>query len=599
MRDEIKAAYGKKSMKIVEINWQAIDATFDALTQVQVPAEWATLELPEEKCETSDKPSYITNILEPINRQEGNDLSVGDLIDNGMLGGFMPMGTAAYEKRGVALEVPEWSVDKCTMCNECAFICPHAAIRPFLADEVELKGALEGFITREMRGADGLQYRIQVSLEDCTGCGLCVEVCPAKEKALALQPYDTQKEQAINWAFAMTLSHKVNPVKKFSVKGSQFEKPLLEFSGACSGCGETPYVKLLTQLYGDRMMIANTTGCSSIWGASSPATPYTTNDAGQGPAWSNSLFEDNAEYGLGMHVANQTKRDRLAKKVTAALAAEVGADDTKALLADWLANKDEGDGSRQRATKLATALRDETDERLQAILADEDMLVKPSQWIIGGDGWAYDIGYAGIDHILATNEDVNILVMDNELYAITGGQMSKATPTSAIAKFAAGGKKTKKKDLGMMAIAYNDVYVAQIAIEANPMQAIKAISEAESYPGPSVIIGYTPCINHGLRGGMSQTIKESKEAVESGYWQLYRYDPRLAAKGKDPMRIDYKKADFSKMSDFLEQQTRFSALRSVKKDEQEVQDMLHQTVDAMMARSENYNRLAAYKKNKV
>lgn len=586
-------------MKIVEINWQAIDATFDALTQVEVPAEWATLELPEEKADTATKPSYITNILEPINRQEGNDLSVGDLIDNGMLGGFMPMGTSAYEKRGVALEVPEWSVDKCTMCNECAFICPHAAIRPFLADEAELNEAPEGFITREMRGADGLQYRIQVSLEDCTGCGLCVEVCPAKEKALALKPYDAQKEQAINWAFAMTLSQKINPVKKFSVKGSQFEKPLLEFSGACSGCGETPYVMLLTQLYGDRMMIANTTGCSSIWGASSPATPYTTNDAGQGPAWSNSLFEDNAEYGLGMHVANQIKRDRLANKVTAALAAELGSDDTKALLTDWLTNKDEGEGSRQRASKLAAALKTETNEGLQAILADEDMLVKPSQWIIGGDGWAYDIGYAGIDHLLATNEDVNILVMDNELYANTGGQMSKATPTSAIAKFAAGGKKTKKKDLGMMAIAYNDVYVAQIAIEANPMQAIKAIQEAENYPGPSLIIGYTPCINHGLRGGMSQTIKESKDAVESGYWQLYRYDPRLAAKGKDPMRIDYKKADFSKMSDFLEQQTRFSALRSVKKDEQEVQDMLHHTVEAMTERSENYNRLAAYKKSKV
>lgn len=599
MRDEIKAAYGKKSMKIVEINWQAIDATFDALTQVEVPAEWATLELPEEKADTATKPSYITNILEPINRQEGNDLSVGDLIDNGMLGGFMPMGTSAYEKRGVALEVPEWSVDKCTMCNECAFICPHAAIRPFLADEAELNEAPEGFITREMRGADGLQYRIQVSLEDCTGCGLCVEVCPAKEKALALKPYDAQKEQAINWAFAITLSQKINPVKKFSVKGSQFEKPLLEFSGACSGCGETPYVKLLTQLYGDRMMIANTTGCSSIWGASSPATPYTTNDAGQGPAWSNSLFEDNAEYGLGMHVANQIKRDRLANKVTAALAAELGSDDTKALLTDWLTNKDEGEGSRQRASKLAAALKTETNEGLQAILADEDMLVKPSQWIIGGDGWAYDIGYAGIDHLLATNEDVNILVMDNELYANTGGQMSKATPTSAIAKFAAGGKKTKKKDLGMMAIAYNDVYVAQIAIEANPMQAIKAIQEAENYPGPSLIIGYTPCINHGLRGGMSQTIKESKDAVESGYWQLYRYDPRLAAKGKDPMRIDYKKADFSKMPDFLEQQTRFSALRSVKKDEQEVQDMLHHTVESMTERSENYNRLAAYKKSKV
>ncbi|MDR0921162.1 MAG: pyruvate:ferredoxin (flavodoxin) oxidoreductase [Lactobacillales bacterium] len=596
MRDEIKAAYGKKSMKIVETNWKAIDATFAELRHIEIPQEWATLEVAEEKVDNSGKPAYITNILEPINRQEGNQLSVKDLIDNGMLGGVMPMGTAAYEKRGIALQVPEWSPEKCTMCNECAFVCPHAAIRPFLADEEEMSEAPEGFITREMRGADGLQYRIQVSLEDCTGCGLCVAVCPAKEKALAMKPYEEQKEEAINWAFAMTLSQKVNPVKKFSVKGSQFEKPLLEFSGACAGCGETPYIKLITQLYGDRMMIANTTGCSSIWGASSPATPYTTNEEGQGPAWSNSLFEDNAEYGLGMHVANQTKRDRLAIKVEAALQTGVGTEDTKALLRDWLDYKNEGEGSRQRATKLAAALKEESDEQLQAILADEEMFVKPSQWIIGGDGWAYDIGFGGIDHVLATNEDVNILVMDNELYANTGGQMSKATPTSAIAKFAAGGKKTKKKDLGMMAISYNDVYVAQIAIEANPMQAIKAIAEAESYPGPSLIIGYTPCINHGLRGGMSQTIRESKEAVESGYWQLYRYDPRLAAKGKDPMRIDFKKADFDKMETFLEQQTRFSALRNVKKDEEEVQEMLHHTVEDMEERSENYNRLASLKK---
>lgn len=595
LKEEVNAAYGKKSMKIVETNWQAIDETFNALKKIEIPAEWATLEVPVAKSSDEDKPAYVKNILEPINRQEGNELSVGDLIDNGMLAGVMPMGTAAYEKRGIALEVPEWISENCTMCNECAFVCPHAAIRPFLATDEELTEAPAGFITRDMRGADGLKYRIQVSLEDCTGCGLCVEACPAKEKALKLEPYEDQKEQAVNWAFAMTLKQKANPVKKFSVKGSQFEQPLIEFSGACAGCGETPYVKLLTQLYGDRMMIANTTGCSSIWGASSPATPYTVDQNGRGPAWSNSLFEDNAEYGLGMHIANQSKRTRLANKVLQAVNAGLGTDDTRALMQDWLDHLAEGEGTQQRAAKLVAALSEESDEQLQAILADQDMFAKPSQWIIGGDGWAYDIGFGGIDHILASGEDVNILVMDNEVYANTGGQMSKATPASAIAKFAAGGKKTKKKDLGMIAMTYRDVYVAQISIEANPTQAIKAIAEAESYNGPSLIIGYTPCINHGLRGGMSQSIKESKDAVESGYWSLYRFDPRQADKGKDPMRLDFKKADFDKMNAFLENQTRFSALHNIKKDGDVVEEMLNQTVEDMEARSESYAELAKKK----
>ncbi|MEO1768227.1 pyruvate:ferredoxin (flavodoxin) oxidoreductase [Candidatus Enterococcus ferrettii] len=591
LKGEVEAAYGKKSKVVVERNWQAIDETFAALKKVEIPAEWAELEVrPAPKADQS-KPAYVRNILEPINRQEGNQLSVNDLIENGMLGGVMPLGTAAYEKRGIALEVPEWIPEACTMCNECAFICPHAAIRPFLANEEEMEQAPEGFITRDMRGKDGLKYRIQVSLEDCTGCGLCAEVCPAKEKALVMKSYEEQKEQAINWAFAMTLQQKENPAKKFSVKGSQFEQPLLEFSGACAGCGETPYIKLLTQLYGDRMMIANTTGCSSIWGGSSPATPYTVNVDGRGPAWSNSLFEDNAEYGLGMHIANETKRNRVANKMHEALAQDLGSEDTKALMQNWIDHMLEGEGSQQRAAKLAAALSEENDPALQSILKDKDMFAKPSQWIIGGDGWAYDIGFSGIDHVLASGEDVNIFVMDNELYANTGGQMSKATPTAAIAKFAAGGKKTKKKDLGMIAMTYRDVYVAQVAIEANPAQTLKAIREAETYPGPSIIIGYTPCINHGIRGGMSKSIEESIEAVESGYWQLYRFDPRQADKGKDPLRIDYKKADFSKMNDFLEGQTRFSALHNIKQDTAEVEEMLNQTVDDAEKRLENYSEL--------
>lgn len=592
LKAEVDAAYGKKSRTIVERNWQAIDATVAELKKFEIPAEWAEIEVqPLFNGKGQDKPDYIRNILEPINRQEGNQLSVNDLIENGMLGGVMPSGTAAYEKRGIALEVPEWIPEACTMCNECAFICPHAAIRPFLADEEEMEAAPEGFITRDMRGKDGFKYRIQVSLEDCTGCGLCVEACPAKEKALVMKSYEDQKEQAMNWAFAMTLRQKENPAKKFSVKGSQFEQPLLEFSGACAGCGETPYVKLLTQLFGNRMMIANTTGCSSIWGGSAPATPYTVDKDGRGPAWSNSLFEDNAEYGLGMHMANETKRNRLANKVTAALEKGIGSESTKVLLQDWLDHMAEGEGSQQRAAKLRAVLGQETDEDLQSILADHEMFAKPSQWIIGGDGWAYDIGFSGIDHVLASGEDVNILVMDNEVYANTGGQMSKATPSAAIAKFAAGGKKTKKKDLGMIAMTYRDVYVAQVAIEANPTQALKAIQEAEAYPGPSLVIGYTPCINHGIRGGMSKSIEESVKAVESGYWPLYRFDPVRAQKGKDPMRIDFKKTDFSKMNAFLEGQTRFSALHNIKKDDALVEEMLNQTVEDMEERAKSYEEL--------
>lgn len=595
LKAEVDKTYGKKSHAIVEKNWQAIDETFDALHRVDVPEEWATLSEVNEKKDRK-VPAFVTNILEPMNRQEGDDLSVKDLIDNGMLGGTIPMGTSAYEKRGIALEVPEWISDKCIMCNQCAFVCPHAAIRPFLADEDEMEDAPEGYITRDMKGPDGKKYRIQVSLDDCTGCGLCAEVCPAPGKALVMKPYDTQKNQAVNWAFAMTLRQKANPVKKESVKGSQFEKPLMEFSGACAGCGETPYIKLITQLYGDRLMLANTTGCSSIYGASAPVTPYTVNEKGQGPAWSNSLFEDNAEFGYGMHVANEAKRQRLANKVRQALEEKLGSGEAQKAMTDWLAHMEESKNTQSRASQLTAALLNETNPFLRNILKEKNYFTKISQWIIGGDGWAYDIGFGGIDHVLASGEDINFFVMDNELYANTGGQMSKATPTSAIAKFAAGGKKTAKKDLGMIAATYGNVYVAQISLEANPAQAIKAITEAESYPGPSIIIGYAPCINHGLKGGMRLTLQESKEAVEAGYWQLYRYDPRLAARGKDPMRLDYKKADFSKIPEFVQKQTRFSALHNIKQNDSEVNSMLKKTADDMKERSETYERLATMRK---
>ncbi|MFD1317455.1 pyruvate:ferredoxin (flavodoxin) oxidoreductase [Loigolactobacillus zhaoyuanensis] len=590
LKREIEQSYVKSSHEVITSNWQAIDETFAAIHQIEIPSDWASID-PNTQSKPRHLPAYVTNILEPISRQEGDQLSVKDLIDNGMLAGAMPLGSAAYEKHGLALEVPEWDADKCIMCNQCSFVCPHAAIRPFLADDDEMATAPDGFITRDMRGPDGLKYRIQVSVEDCTGCGLCVAACPAKDKALVMKPYEDQKKQALNWAFAMTLDQKTNPAKKSSVRGSQFEKPLLEFSGACSGCGETPYIKLLTQLYGDHMMIANTTGCSSIWGGSSPATPYTVNSQGQGPAWSNSLFEDNAEFGFGMYMASTVKRERLANQVRAALTKKIGSKETQACLSDWLTHMDAGEDTQQRANKLTTALQIETESDLQVILDNKDLFAKISQWMIGGDGWAYDINVGGIDHVLSSGADVNIFVMDNELYANTGGQMSKATPISAVAKFATGGKQTTKKDLGMLATSYGNVYVAQISLEANQAQALKAIIEAENYPGPSLIIGYTPCINHGLKNGMSHSIEEAKEAVESGYWQLYRYDPRRLEQGKNPMQLDFKKPNFEQIPAFLEKQTRFACLHNIKQSDAEVATMLAQTTTDMRKRLVKYDEL--------
>ncbi|MDB7387662.1 pyruvate:ferredoxin (flavodoxin) oxidoreductase, partial [Enterococcus faecium] len=561
LKEEALKSYGHKSMAIVEKNIQAIDRTIELLHEVVIPENWKTLEMPE-KINKRNK-GYVQEILEPVNAQEGNHLSVGTLVANGMTTGEMPLGTASVEKRGVALEVPEWISDRCTMCNECAFVCPHAAIRPFLADEEEMEEAPEGFIVREMRGADGVKYRIQVSVEDCTGCGLCVEACPAKGKALVMKPYEEQKEQAMNWAFAMTLRQKENPVKgKNTVLSTQFNQPLLEFSGACSGCGETPYVKLLTQMFGDRMMIANATGCSSIWGGASPASPYTTNECGQGPAWSNSLLEDNAEFGYGMLLAAQTRREALANSIKEVLPKV--SEELRELMEDWLEHLFESEGTQQRAAKLQAAIENERSivPELEDIYKRRDLFVKNSQWMIGGDGWAYDIGFGGIDHVLASGADVNILVLDNEVYSNTGGQTSKATPASAIAKFSASGKYASKKDLGMMAMTYGNVYVAQIASGANQMQTIKAFEEAEKYPGPSLIIAYTPCITHGLLGGMKESLKEAKEAVSSGYWSLYRYNPTMVEKNKKPMTLDYKKPDFSTMPDFMRKQVRFSSLEN-------------------------------------
>ncbi|WP_071131594.1 pyruvate:ferredoxin (flavodoxin) oxidoreductase [Enterococcus timonensis] len=591
LKESAQKAYGKKSQAIVEKNIAAIDGAVALLHRVDVPEDWAqAVEIQKEL--PSHLPKFFYEISEPVNALEGESISVKDLADHGLTEGAMPVGTTQYEKRGIALEVPEWNADFCIQCNECAFVCPHAAIRPFLANEKEMEEAPEGFIVKTMKGSDGLLYRIQVSIEDCTGCGLCVEACPKAGAALKMMPYETQKEEAMDWAFAMTLNAKENPIKNNNtVLATQFNKPLFEFSSACSGCGETPYLKLLTQMFGDRMMISNATGCSSIYGGSFPVTPYTKNDQGQGPAWSNSLFEDNAEFGFGMYLANQTRREKLAQDLIAY--AKESSEEIQVLISDWLEHFSTGEGTRQRAEKLLAALTAENEQRptthLLHLLEQKDQFAKPSQWLIGGDGWAYDIGFGGIDHVLATGEDVNILVLDNEVYANTGGQTSKATPTSAIAKFASSGKYFGKKDLGMMAMSYGNIYVAQIASGANQMQTIRAFEEAEKFPGPSLIIAYVPCINHGLKAGMSQTLAEAKEAVESGYWSLYRYNPLLEENGKVPMVLDFKKPDFSLMPDFMRKQTRFSALETTNPDQ--AGQLFAKTVSDAKRRFYSYARL--------
>lgn len=563
LKESAIATYGKKDMKVAEKNIIAMDQTVANLHKVDVPESWVNPETTLAEKASTDRPAYVKNILEPVNRLEGDALTVGDLIANGMVSGAYPAGTAAYEKRGIALEVPEWISENCTMCNECAFVCPHAAIRPILTDEAEMASAPEGFMTRKMRGKDGLEYRIQVSPMDCTGCNLCAETCPAKDKALVMKPFEeVAAKENPNWSFAINVKPKKNPGKKNTVPGSQFEQPLLEFSGACAGCGETPYVKLLTQMFGDRMMIANATGCSSIWGASAPATPYTVNDQGHGPAWGNSLLEDNAEYGYGMYLANQTMRKALSNKVSKALNEETLSANLRDALVDWQTNMAVSEDTRERAEQLQLALLSEMQGNaiLESIYNDRELFIKRSQWMLGGDGWAYDIGFGGIDHVLASGEDVNIFVMDNEVYSNTGGQSSKATPTAAIAKFASGGKSVGKKDLGIMAMSYGNIYVAQIAMGASKRQTLKAIEEAEAYPGPSLIIAYTPCINHGISSGMKTMLTETQKAVECGYWSLYRYNPALEAKGKNPMIMDFKKVDFDQFEDFLKRETRYSAL---------------------------------------
>lgn len=593
LKDAIKENYGHKGDRIVEMNWKAVDAALEALEKVEIPAEWANAETEAAATSEDDRPEFIRNILEPINKQKGDSLPVSAFV--GREDGHFPQGTAAYEKRNIAINIPEWQVDNCIQCNQCSLACPHAVIRPFLLNEEELKNAPEGFVTKKAIGKqfEGLQYRIQVSPLDCTGCGVCAEVCPAKEKALVMKPNATQVEkEKDNWEYASKhVSIKDGLMDKFSIKGSQFCQPLLEFSGACAGCGETPYAKLVTQLFGDRMIIANATGCSSIWGGSAPSTPYTTNKDGHGPAWANSLFEDNAEFGYGMYLGMEQNRDRLADRARAAIEANLGADLNEALQ-NWLDNKDKGEESKEAARKLIPVLEKYAaqSEEVAEILNNKEYLVKKSHWIFGGDGWAYDIGFGGLDHVLASGADVNVLVFDTEVYSNTGGQASKSTPTAAVAKFAAAGKRIRKKDLGMMAMSYGYVYVAQIALGADMNQAIKAIKEAEAYPGPSLIIAYAPCINHGIRGGMSQSINQEKAAVKAGYWHLYRFNPELAEKGENPFILDSKEPTES-FQDFLRSEVRYTSLE--KTFPEVAQEYFEKAEADAKARYASYKRLAA------
>lgn len=588
LKDAVVTSYGKKGQKIVDMNNGAIDKGIEAVVKVEIPASWKDAVDPV----TTKKavPAFVKDILEPMNRQEGDKLAVSAFDD--LADGTFPSGTAAYEKRGIAINVPEWQVDNCIQCNQCAFVCPHAVIRPALMTDAEKDAAPAVMTSKPAVGAKGLHYAITVSPLDCTGCGNCAQVCPAKEKALVMKPLATQEANGASFEYAINeVAPKENPMNKNTVKGSQFEKPLLEFSGACAGCGETPYAKLVTQLFGDRMMIANATGCSSIWGASAPAMPYTTNQFGRGPAWANSLFEDNAEYGFGMFLGANAVRETLATDIQTAVDAGGMSEELKASFADWIANIHEGEGTRDRADKLTALLEAEKADNavLNSIYENKDFFVKRSQWIFGGDGWAYDIGYGGLDHVLASGEDVNVLVFDTEVYSNTGGQSSKSTPAAAIAQFAATGKKTKKKDLGMMAMSYGYVYVAQIAMGADKNQTLKAIAEAEAYKGPSLIIAYSPCINHGLRLGMGNSHLETKRAVESGYWSMYRFNPTLKDSDKNPFVLDSKEptADFK---EFILGEVRYSSLKRAFPDTADA--LFDKTAADAKERYENYKKLA-------
>ena len=591
MKDAIVKSYGKKGENIVNMNYAAVDRGGEYI-KVQVPDEWSQITAKFEVPNGNRlAPEFVQNIANTVNSQCGDTLPVSSFVDYS--DGTMPAGTTAFEKRGVAVMVPSWDADKCIQCNNCAFVCPHAVIRPFLLTEEEAeKAPKELKLTQGKAVLKDYKFAISVSVLDCTGCGNCADVCPAKEKALVMVSAQEQQHEQANFDYLNTkIGYKDTVVNKTAnLKNAQFAQPLFEFSGACAGCGETPYIKNITQLFGDRMMIANATGCSSIYGASFPASPYCTDAKGHGPAWQNSLFEDNAEFGLGMKLGSDRARETVANYMEKGLLCECCTEEMKVLFRQWLDNRNDYANTREVADKLIPLIEKCGCECCTKLTEYKHFIPSRSQWIFGGDGWAYDIGYGGLDHVLASGENINVLVLDTEVYSNTGGQSSKSTPAGAIAKFAASGKKIRKKDLGMMAMSYGYVYVAQVAMGSNPAQYMNAIKEAEAYDGPSLIIAYSPCINHGLKAGMGLSQREEKLAVECGYWHLYRYNPLLENEGKNPFSLDSREPDWTKFQDFLKSEVRFSSLYKLFPDR--AQELLERTEEFAKIRLETYKRLA-------
>ena len=594
MKAAAKATYGKKGDKIVQMNYDAIDAGAKHVVKIEVPESWKTAG--EESLTGAavtgarqDAVDFVNNIQKKINAQMGNTLPVSAFKD--YVDGSTPSGTSAYEKRGVAVDVPVWDVNKCIQCNQCSYVCPHAAIRPVAMTEAEAAAAPEGMQYKDMTGMPGYKFAITISAYDCTGCGSCVNVCPDKIQAITMQNFEANEAEQAYFDYGVSVPDKAEVIAKFkenSVKGSQFKQPLLEFSGACAGCGETPYAKLITQLFGDRMYIANATGCSSIWGNSSPSTPYTVNAKGQGPAWDNSLFEDNAEFGYGMLLAQNAIRGGLKEKVESVMASAEASEEVKAACKEWLDTYNCGATNGAATDKLVAALEGIDCDTCKDIVKKKDFLAKKSQWVFGGDGWAYDIGFGGVDHILASGKDINVMVFDTEVYSNTGGQSSKSTNIGAIAQFAAGGKDVKKKDLASIAMSYGYVYVAQIAMGADMNQCVKAIAEAEAYPGPSLIIAYAPCINHGIKIGMSKAQTEEKNAVAVGYWNNFRYNPALAAEGKNAFTLD-SKAPSGDYKAFLNGEVRYNAL--VRQDPEKADRLFEKSEENAKARYAYLNKL--------
>ncbi len=590
MKKAIYKTYGRKGEEIVNMNYAAIDRG-GQVEKVEVPAAWATIQL-QDNGGAHAKDPFIAQVFEKVNRFQGDDVPVSAFV--GREDGTFPSGTTQLEKRGIAVNVPEWIPENCIQCNQCAYVCPHAAIRPFLLNEDEMKNAPEGMTTLKAIGKElaGYQFKIQVSVMDCTGCGNCADICPAKTKALEMKVLGSQLGEVKNWDYLIrNVSYKTDVIDRFKTfKNSQFAQPLFEFSGACAGCGETPYIKLLTQLFGERMMVANATGCSSIYGGTAPYTPYRKNADGQGPAWANSLFEDNAEYGFGMAIGISQLRKRIAQKMRDAIKQNMMSAQLLDIFREWIDGKDDAEKSKDATLRMIPLLEKETEQLAKDLLSLRQYLIKKSIWIIGGDGWAYDIGYGGLDHVVASGEDINILVLDTEVYSNTGGQSSKATPVGAVAKFAASGKKVRKKDLGAMAMTYGYVYVSQVAMGANNSQLFRAIKEAEAYKGPSLVIAYATCINHGLRAGMNKSQDEMDQAVQAGYWHLYRYNPSLANEGKNPFILDSKEPDWSKFQEFLSSEVRYSSLNKMFPEEAAI--LFKAAEENAKWRFTNYKRLA-------